>query len=426
MTLKRLLQSISRHRVIPAAVLVAALAAGAPPSASAQDTLRAVALVNDQVISALDLGMRIRLSILSSGIEDSPEVRRRLLRPVLRVLIDEWLKIQEAERLDITVSEEEVADAMGEIAGRYRMTAKQFDRLMKQKNILPSSMERQVRADLSWRRVINRRFRPSISISEDEVDEVIARIEANRGRPEIRVSEIFLEVDSVLRQEEVQGAAERLMQQLRDGGDFAALARQFSQSATASVGGDLGWIREGELPDELASVVRGMRPGELVGPISTFGGFNIVYLRDQRQVAAGDAVLHLKQIHFAVPLVAPEEKTQEATANAARLRPRIVGCDSVEALAAQFGSPGSGDLGRMKLSEMATPLRRAVGGLSRGQTSQPVRVSGGVSLFTVCDRQEGNIDRDRIQQSLIGQRYDMLARRYLRDLRRAANVDYRL
>jgi peptidyl-prolyl cis-trans isomerase SurA len=104
----------------------------------------------------------------------------------------------------------------------------------------------------------------------------------------------------------------------------------------------------------------------------------------------------------------------------------MAGCESFDALAREHGSPGSGDLGTLKLSELPEDLRRVIEPLPVGQTSAPVQVAAGISLLLVCSRQEDGIDRDKIRDSLIGQRLDMLARRYLRDLRRAATVDIRL
>jgi peptidyl-prolyl cis-trans isomerase SurA len=74
-----------------------------------------------------------------------------------------------------------------------------------------------------------------------------------------------------------------LIEQLRQGGNFAGLARQFSQSATANLGGDLGWIKAEDLSEELNRVLTSMQPGQISPPIRTLTGFTILALRDQRQ-----------------------------------------------------------------------------------------------------------------------------------------------
>jgi peptidyl-prolyl cis-trans isomerase SurA len=306
------------------------------------------------------------------------------------------------------------------------MSREQFLAVLSDNDILPNALRDQIRSEIVWRSLIQRRLQPSIEISNEEVEEVVTRMQSSQGNMQYRVSEIMLGVDSMLEDEEVRRAAERLVEQLRQGASFTALARQFSQSATASVGGDLGWIEEGQLPEELADALGRMRPGQLDGPISTFGGYYILLLRDLRRISVGDATISLKQMLIAVPPDASAEQQQEANTLAAELRARIEGCEGFDDLARQYGSPGSGDLGTLKLSEMPRELRDVVGPLAIGQPSAAIRVPEGISILLVCSREFDGVDRERIRQSLVNQRLDMLARRYLRDLRRSASVDIRL
>ncbi|MDH3792954.1 MAG: peptidylprolyl isomerase [Rhodospirillales bacterium] len=418
-------------RLFSYAVTTIALVSGLVASAQlspgvAQNTLRAAAVVNDEVISMLDLAMRTRLAILASGLNDSPEARSRLQRQVLRSLIDERLQLQEAKRLEITVDEGQTEDTISMLAQQNNMSREQFFTLLRSNEILPKALLDQVRSELTWRRLVQRRLRPTVDIGEEEIDEVITRIQSSQGRIQLRVSEILLGVDSVLQDDDVRRTAERLVEQLRGGANFAALARQFSQSATASVGGDLGWVEEGQLPDELTDQLGRMRPGEMAGPISTFGGFYILLLRDRRQVPLSDATVNIKQLLFALPPDAAADQLAQARTKAAELQPRIEGCESFDALAKEHGSPGSGDLGTLSLSELPEDLRRVIWPLPVGQASAPIRVAAGISLLLVCSREDDGIDREKIRDSLTAQRLDMLARRYLRDLRRAATVDIRL
>lgn len=406
-------------------LLLALVPMGNAP-ATAQDTLRAAAVVNDEVISVLDLAMRTRLAILSSGLNDSPEVRGRLQQQVLRNLIDERLQLQEAKRLDISVSQGQLESALEQLARQNKMSRQQFADFMRQNDVLPKVLSDQIRGNLTWQAVVQRRLRPSVEITDDEIDEIIGRLESSEGRNQFRVSEILLAVDSALREEDVQNTAQRLIDQIRSGANFAALARQFSQSATASVGGDLGWIEEGQLDDDLDRVLTRMQPGQLAGPIRSFGGYYLLLLHNQRRISMGDSTVNLKQLLFALPTNPSPDQIAQMQARAAEIASSVVDCASVDALAEQYGSPGSGDLGNIKLSQLPPNLRSTVAPLPIGQPSQPIRVAVGISVVIVCDRERDGVDRERIRESLADQRVDLLSRRYLRDLRRAANVDIRL
>lgn len=406
------------------AVPVAAVSGVGP--AVAQELLRAAAVINDEVISQLDLDMRLKLAILAINQPDSPQLRKRMTPQVIRTLIDERLQSQEAERLDITVADKQVDAAAAEIAQRNKLSVVEFDMMMESRGIIPSAFREQIRSQLKWRELVARRLRPSVDVSEDEVEEVVRRITASRGLIQRRVSEIFLAVGTALEEDEILVNAQRLIEQLRAGGNFPSLARQFSEAATAARGGDLGWIQEGQLPEELDTALSQMRPGTLSVPIRSLSGFHILLLRDEWQSSLGEVSLHLKQIVFETPSGASEAQLQALAAQAEDARSRITGCAGLDEQAAEIGSEGSGDLGTVNPGDLPPPIRDIVMALPVNQASPPLKFSDSLRILVVCERTDSGIDRAKIKEDLSGQRLDMLARRYMRDLRRSANIDVRI
>ena len=305
------------------------------------------------------------------------------------------------------------------------MASPAFQQFLRQNGILPTVLRDQIRANLAWSQVISKRIRPQVDVRDEEVDDIVRRVEAEGDSPEVRLSEIFLPVDNALQEPEVVAVADRLLQQIQAGADFGALARQFSQSATASVGGDLDWIRPSQLPDEVANVVRQLRSGQFSRPIKTFGGVYLVWVKDRRSGATGDPTVSLKRLIFPLPQNSTAEQQQQQIANARQVAAQINSCGAANQAIQQYGLRGSGDLGRMKMSDLPPELRDILNGLEIGQPSQPLRLANGVGIMLVCDRSGGGIDREKIRGSLIRERLELRARRYLRDLRRSANVDLR-
>jgi peptidyl-prolyl cis-trans isomerase SurA len=164
------------------------------PDARAQEALRAAAVVNDQVVSMLDLVMRTRLAILGARIEDTPQVRRRIARQVLVRLIDENLQMQEAARLAIEVPDEQVNLALAQIAKQNGMNSEAFVNTLKENAVLPFAIRNQIRAELAWRAVLELRIRPSINIDEDEIDAAVEQIDTQGDTFDRRVAEITLAV----------------------------------------------------------------------------------------------------------------------------------------------------------------------------------------------------------------------------------------
>ena len=215
-------------------------------------------------------------------------MRRRLTPQVLRGLIDERLQMQEAKRLDIDVTDVQVAGALDQIASQNNMTEGQFLTMLRNRGILPTTLIDQIRAQIAWQNVIRRSIRPKVVIAPEEVEEVVTRLNARRGAIERRVSEIFIPVETAAKEGEALQYANRLVQELQNGANFSGLARQFSQSGTASLGGDMGWVREGELDPALETVLAQMGPGEASRPIRTLSGFYILMLSDLRKNDGSD------------------------------------------------------------------------------------------------------------------------------------------
>jgi len=407
------------------ALAVGLLAALAGPL-HAQELLRAAAVVNDEIISMLDLNMRVRLAILSTGQRETQELRQRVVSQVMRGLIDERLQAQEAERLDISVTDEQLDDAIEQLANRNKMTSEAFLDFVEQQGVLKESLKDQIRAQLVWRSLVARRLRPSVQISDEEVQEVVGRIVATRGTTLRRVSEIFLAVDSVLQEDDVRDNAARLMDQIRAGADFTALARQFSQSATAPQGGEIGWVQEGQLAPELDAALATMQDSTVAGPIRTLSGFHILLLRESRKAPLGDVNLHIKQVLLPLSSDATAQQKAETAEKAAKAREDITGCDNVEDIASATGMSGTGDLGMMKLGDLPESIQSIVRSLPIGHPSEPITVANGLSVLVVCERTDAGIDREAIREQLINTQLDLLSRRYMRDLRRSANVDIRI
>ena len=416
------------------ALRIAALliVAGLARSADGQDSLRIAAIVNDDVISVLDLAVRTSMVILSSRVTDSPEIRSRLAPQVLRGLIDERLKMQEAKRLGIPVSKQEIDREIEQIANQNNMKVPEFEAVLRKSGILISSLAAQFESDIAWRGLLERQLRPSIVIGDDEIDEELAQINANLGKPEYRVAEVFLARDSSSSDEQVRLAAERLAEQIRQGVDFAAVARQFSQSASAAAGGDLGWVRPGELDPALDAVLPTMREGDVAGPIRSAGGYHILQLRRLRQTSAGESSegkVSLKQFFLPVAANAPEREVQQANKLAQQVAAQAQTCEDLERLTKELSPKTQSDLPGVAISELPRELVPIALNQPIGKASQPVQFETGIGVFMVCSREAADTgvpSRLQIAERLSRERLDLLARGYLRDLRRAAFIDIRV
>jgi peptidyl-prolyl cis-trans isomerase SurA len=401
---------------------------GQPPAGKSE--MQIAAVVNDEVISVFDLVSRMRLIMISSNIADTPETRQKIAPQVLRSLIDEKLELEEAKRQSVTATDDEINRALHQIEQQNNMKTGQLNEFLKARGIDRGSLVSQLTAGIVWAKLVRRNAAQTTELSDDEIDEAVKRAKEHAKEPQSRVAEIFLAVDNPSQDADALHLAERLSQQMHQGARFSAIARQFSKSATAAVGGDMGWVRPDQLPPELGKAVSQLKQGELSAPIHTNGGYYLLLVLDRRNGASGggDAVFDIVQVVFPVPPQAGEAARRTAIGEADKLRGEAKDCPSLLKIGKQK-APQLTSEGQLRPAEISPQMRALVTKLPVGQTSEPIVQKNGVGIIMVCKKGTeggGPVTRDEVSETLLKQRLDTVARRYLRDLRRNAYVDVRL
>jgi peptidyl-prolyl cis-trans isomerase SurA len=395
---------------------------------------RIAAVVNDEAISVADVLSRLRMVMLSSNLADSPETRQRVAAQVLRTIVDEKLQMQEAKRQNVTATDEEINKALAQIEKQNNMQAGQLDQVLKSHGIERSTLVDQLTASIVWSKLVRRLVSQTNVVSDEEIDYALKRAKETANEPQSRVAEIFLAVDNPQQEDEVKRLAERLTEQMRQGARFSAVAQQFSQSATAAVGGDIGWVRPEQLSPELGKAVAQMRPGELSAPIRAGSGYYLVLVLDRRSGrSAGpeDSLVHLVQIVFPLPPQATEPMRHAAIAEAQSAKTTAKNCEELLRIGKEKGSAQLSSEGRLRVDQVTPAMRTIVLGLEVGQTSPPIVQKNGVGVIMMCEKAASSSaptvpSREEMAETLMRQRLETLARRYMRDLRRTAFVDVRV
>lgn len=393
---------------------------------------KATAIVNGHVITGTDLDHRVALVVLANGGRIPPEEMLRLRAQVLRNLIDETLQIQAAEREEITVEPREIDAYYEEYARSFNRAPAEFTEYLKSVGSSERSIKRQIQAEVAWGRLQNRRIEPFVDVGQEEVQAIIDRMQASRGEQKFRVGEIFIsatpETAAV-----AQSNAERIVQQLRQGASFMAYARQFSEASTAAVGGDLGWVSAEQLPAPLDEAVTVLPVGQVSNPIAIPGGFSILVVQDKRRELMPDerdAILSLKQISINFPAGTTEAQATPLVERLARTVQNMGGCGQAEQAAASIGAEVVTN-DQIRVGDLPPLLQEMLLNLNIGQATSPFGSveEQRVSMLVLCGRddpeQAAAPSFEQVYNQLNEQRVNQRARRFLRDLRRDAVVDYR-
>jgi peptidyl-prolyl cis-trans isomerase SurA len=420
----------------PADAAARQTAAVRPPPQSAPPTpapeMRIAAVVNDEVISEFDLLSRLRLVELSSNLPDTPETRQRIGPQVLRGLVDERLQLQEAKKQNVVATDDELNNAISQIEKQNNMQAGQLNQFLKSRGIDRGSLLNQLTASIVWAKLVRRLAAQNTEISDEEVDAALKRLKEHAGEPQSRIAEIFLAVDNPSQDQEVRNLALKLTEQMKQGARFSAVAQQFSQSATAAVGGDLGWLRPDQLPAELAAAAAPLKPGELSAPIRTNSGYYLLLVVDRRNGETGGSqsvVYDVVQVVLPLPAQLTEAAKRTAAGEAQTLR-AAKSCPELLKLG-QEKAPHSTNEGKVNIANVAPQMRDLINKLNVNQASEPILQRSGLGVIMVCSKEtptakSGDPTREEVFDSLLRQKLDTVSRRYLRDLRRAAYVDVRV
>ena len=391
----------------------------------------ATAIVNGTIITQTDVEQRLALVVAANGGRLPDEEKERLRLQVLRNLIDETLQIQEAAAQKIEVSREEVQQTFERVAANFKKTPKEFSKFLREQGASDISIKRQIEGEAAWRRVLSRRVEPFVAVSEEEVNAIIARLNASKGANEYHVGEIFLSATPET-MGDAAANAERIIDQIRKGASFPAYARQFSEASTAAVGGDLGWVRAEQLPEPLAAVLNQLGSGQISQPIAVPGGYSIIVLIDKRQVLGvdpRDAALSLKQLTIAFPPGMTQAQATPKVEAFAKAVQTIQGCGTANDIAAKVGADVVQN-DAMKIRDLPPQLQDVMLNLQVGQSTPPFgSLTDGVRALVLCGRDDpppaAGPSFEQIQSQIEQERVNRRAQRYLRDLRRDAVIEYR-
>lgn len=406
--------------------------ANLPSNANASEVLRIRAIVNDEVISFYDLFQRVRLLIMTSSIPDSSDTRQRLAPQVLRAMIDEKLRLQEAARLNIRVAPSRVDRQIKLLEKRNKLPEGSITELLDQADIEPAVLREKLRGEIAWQNIVRRRLMRQVNISSEEIEEELRRLKSIQHLPQYKVSEIFLSIDDPDQEDRVLDVARRLLAQLDDGANFGLIAREFSQSSSAALGGNLGTISKGQLDPKLEAALDALSRGELAGPLRTLSGIHILKLHERIPPIGRNDDGHAKALvsQLLLPLSPTAEvveiKSQEDIA--AQIRETATSCEHLNESSRAMNSPQSGSLGKIDVGDLPPTISNIVKNLPANKVSPSIRVAEGLLLLMVCkwDKSSPNLPPKKEIRARLGDRQlNLLMQRYMRDLRRTAFIDLR-
>jgi peptidyl-prolyl cis-trans isomerase SurA len=398
-----------------------------------------VAVVNQELVTAVELEQRlarVRADAARAGQRLPPDAQLR--QQVLDALIDERVILSYARDTGARVDEAEIDRAVNSVAAQNQITPAQLRDRLRQDGVDMQRFRANLRDQIMIERVRERELQQRIKISDADIDAFIERQrQESGGQSEYNVAQILVPVSDSAPAAEVErqrAVAEKALQRVRGGEDFAVVAREVSQDSNRERGGEIGLRPAAKLPDVFVEQVRGLQPGQIAPALLRSGaGFHVLKLVDKRDEAA----LRVTQTHARHILLRPSAQLSVDTAKKRledykrQIESGKARFEDVARAQSQDGSAAQGgDLGWTSPGAFVPEFEQAMNELQpMGALSEPVVSRFGVHLIQVLQRRDVALEpkqlRDLARDSLREQRFEQAYVDWVRELRSRAYVEMR-
>ena len=386
-----------------------------------QDIQAIAVIVNDEVISRYDVNQRVRLILVTSGIPATEENVKRIEEQAIKALIDEKIQIQEAIKLEVPDSPDEINLMLDNIARGNQTTAQGILESITSQGVNSETLLSQIKSELLWNKIVRGRFGSYINISDEEVNIIYDRTIQNINNSQYDISEIFIGFEDESEEEEAKELTERLTEQLKNEIAFEPVAQQFSQAPSSGQGGFIGWVSEGQLDPDIISNIKNLEIGSVSDPIKTVNGYYIIKLNGKSEEGGKNPMKNqydLISVSFDI-----EDKIM-----AKDFSDNFISCKRLDGLLENYNQKEINVIGKRLLQELPKDLHKELLEKNAGNALSPRLSEENIDIILICDRKDDigiQVNRDVIEDNIYSQKMGMMSRRHLRDLRRDAVIEYR-
>lgn len=330
-----------------------------------------LATVDDEVITDVDVKNRQELLAALMGSELDK-------KQALDLLIDEKTRYLVALKSGIEVSEAEVAQRIADLEEQNKMPTGAMTAFLKEQGLSQSSLKDQLKADIVWMRYLAANIEKPDPVSDKQVQKELDKMRAELGKASYLLAEIFIPFGD--NEQAAEQEAETLFNRIVAGESFTDLAQEYSKGKTASLKGDLGWVKQGQLEKALDKALPKINVGQLSRPIKGKKGYTILLMRDVKPALDTDMqpVWQISQLII---------DKQDYPALRAELEKVSNSCFAFTPFAQKNGVEGShsGQLMEMPAYKMPSELKAMLDKTAVGQMAGPIEMEQYLLFVMKCD-----------------------------------------
>ncbi len=399
-----------------------------------------VAVVNSEPITNNEVRVRVlRFEQQLSQRGGALPPRDELTAQVLQRLISERTQVQLARDNGIKIEESALDAAASNVARQNQLSLEELRRRLESDGIVYSQFRDGLREEMLLARVREREVEGRVSITESELDRYIQEQQDNPdvGPAEINLAQILIAVPesaSAVQLRALQTRADRAVQRVRSGEDFAKVAREMSDAPDSSNAGLMGMRSADRYPPLFVEATQDIKVGAIAGPVRSAAGFHVLKLVDKRQANGANFTVTQSRARHILLRTNAQMSESVARERLTELRARIAtGKIDFAAAARENSQDGSakegGDLGWANPGQFVPEFEDVMNRLSNGQMSDPLVSRFGVHLIQMLDRRQSTLSpreqRELARSALKEKKVEEAFTTWAQDVRARAYVELR-
>ena len=399
-------------------------------NSESNNLLSIVAIVNDEPITMMDLDARIRLIIISSNLPNNLETRKNLSGQVLQSLISERLQHQEARKLGIRVTNQEVENNIKFIEKQNNMQENQLIETLFKNGVPKSALPIRLKSNLIMQKLLQNIIRPKVIINNNEVNNEYNNLLANNGKMEYKFSEISFNFSNLSKKEDIILIAKQIRKKIIEENNFDVIGKRIQENGTGIYKNN-NWKLTNKINKDIYLQIETMKKNEISELVLTNTGVSIIKIDGKREFKIPELSQTVSDIAFiSTDLPINKNKIDLFIEDIKNKTKNIKSCDEMTELSKIYGNKRGKYLGKILLKNLPKYFIEELKNLNVNQPSKPIVADDGIYVTMICnynkDLNQEYALKEMIKDNIRNRSTIILKERYLLDLNRKALIDVRI
>ena len=399
-------------------------------NSGSNNLLSIVAIVNDEPITMMDLDARIRLIIISSNLPNNLETRKNLSGQVLQSLISERLQHQEAKKLGIRVTNQEVENNIKFIEKQNNMQENQLIETLFKNGVPKSALPIRLKSNLIMQKLLQNIIRPKVVINNNEVNNEYNNLLANNGKMEYKFSEISFNFSNLSKKEDIILIAKQIRKKIIEENNFDVIGKRIQENGTGIYKNN-NWKLTNKINKDIYLQIETMEKDEISELVLTNTGVSIIKIDGKREFKIPELSQTVSDIAFiSTDLPINKNKIDLFIEDIKNKTKNIKSCDEMTELSKIYGNKRGKYLGKILLKNLPKYFIEELKNLNINQPSKPIVADDGIYVTMICnynkDLNQEYALKEMIKDNIRNRSTTILKERYLLDLNRKALIDVRI